>query len=59
MVVAPLGRRGFSVRLALAALAIALAGRAAYAVETVVTPHTGSIPPAGQGDGQRSQREAH
>src|SRR5690348_2829449 len=38
---------GARVAIALAAIAVALAGPAAYAVETASTPHTGAIPSAG------------
>jgi 4-amino-4-deoxy-L-arabinose transferase-like glycosyltransferase len=45
--VAPLGRRPLRVAVVTAGLAVLLAGPAACAVDTVLTPHTGSIPLAG------------
>jgi len=47
LVVAPLGRRALRVSVVTAGLLVMLAGPAAYAIDTVVTPHTGSIPLAG------------
>ncbi len=47
LVVAPLGRRALRVSVVTAGLLVMLAGPAAYAVDTVLTPHTGSIPLAG------------
>jgi hypothetical protein len=44
---APLGRRPLRVAVVTAGLAVVLAGPAAYAVDTALTPHTGSIPLAG------------
>ena len=45
--VAPLGRRPLRVAVVAAGLTAVLAAPAAYAVDTVLTPHTGSIPLAG------------
>jgi 4-amino-4-deoxy-L-arabinose transferase-like glycosyltransferase len=44
--------RRFALAIGAAALVATLAGPAAYAVDTAVTPHTGSIPSAGPSTGQ-------
>ncbi len=47
LVVLPLAHRGVAVALGAAALVVALAGPAAYTLDTVATTHSGSIPSAG------------
>jgi 4-amino-4-deoxy-L-arabinose transferase-like glycosyltransferase len=47
LLLAPAGRRRISVLVAAVALLVALAGPAAYTIDTVATSHGGSIPSAG------------
>lgn len=47
LVAAPAGRRRLSLSVGAAGLLLALAGPAAYTLDTVATPHTGAIPSAG------------